>query len=217
MKNLPKLSPTSYAMLGLLARKPQSAYELNGLMQHSLIRVYWPRAESHVYSEPKKLLAHRLVTEQKEKLSGRNRTVYTITDQGRDSLREWLRNEAGTDLRMQAEFMLKLILADAGSTTDARITLERSYRASRQDIEEAIEGIQRIFAHPGSAAEGMPYNGVVINLMADMLIARYRWGSFALQATAEITEESSAEDRQTAGVAAYGEALDKLQRALAGS
>ena len=126
MKNLPKLSPTSYAMLGLLARKPQSAYELNALMQHSLIRVYWPRAESHVYSEPKKLLAHRLVTEQKEKLSGRNRTVYTITDQGRDRLREWLRNEAGTDLRMQAEFMLKLILADAGSTTDARTTLEQS-------------------------------------------------------------------------------------------
>jgi DNA-binding PadR family transcriptional regulator len=143
-------------MLGLLARKPQSAYELNGLMQHSLIRVYWPRAESHVYSEPKKLLAHRLVTEKKEEMSGRNRTVYTLTDQGRNNLREWLRNEAGTDLRMQAEFMLKLILADAGSAEDARTTLERAYRASRQDIEEAIEGIQRIFDIPGSATEGMP-------------------------------------------------------------
>ena len=127
MKNLPKLSPTSYAMLGLLARKPQSAYELNTLMQTSLIRVYWPRAESHVYSEPKKLLAHQLVTEQKEQVSGRNRTVYTITEQGRDYLRDWLSSENGTDLRMHAEFMLKLILADGGSASDAKATLAHSF------------------------------------------------------------------------------------------
>jgi chaperonin GroEL (HSP60 family) len=57
----------------------------------------------------------------------------------------------------------------------------------------------------------------VINLMADMLIARYRWGSFALEATEDLTDESSAKDRQKTGLAAYAKALDKLQRALAGS
>ena len=112
MSKSPKLSPTSYAMLGLLARNPQSAYELNNIMQTSLIRVYWPRAESHVYSEPKKLLLHNFVTEQKERVNGRDRTVYTITDPGRQSLREWLQDKGNSDLRVQAEFMLKLILAD---------------------------------------------------------------------------------------------------------
>ena len=58
MSSLPRLSPTSYALLGLLARGSASAYDLNTIMQTSLIRVFWPRAESHVYSEPKKLLAH---------------------------------------------------------------------------------------------------------------------------------------------------------------
>ena len=215
MKNLPKLSPTSYAMLGLLARKPQSAYELNTLMQTSLIRVYWPRAESHVYSEPKKLLAHQLVTEQKEQVSGRNRTVYTITEQGRDYLRDWLRSENGTDLRMHAEFMLKLILADGGSAADAKATLEQSFEASRNDILEAMDGLQRIVANPDSATEGMPYNGIVINLMVDTLIARHRWGSFALEAAAAITDDTTDQDKQTVGRAAYSEALAKLEQALA--
>ena len=35
MKKLLKLSPTCYAMLVLLARKAQSAYEFNTLMQNS--------------------------------------------------------------------------------------------------------------------------------------------------------------------------------------
>jgi PadR family transcriptional regulator AphA len=170
MKKLAGLSPTSYAMLGLLARKPQSAYELNTLMQTSLIRVYWPRAESHVYSEPKKLLALELVTEQKERVSGRNRTVYTISALGRATLQEWLRAQGSHDLRIQAEFMLKLILADGGTTGDAKATLEQSFQASQKDLAEGIEGIQRILSHPDYATEGMPYNGVAINLMADMQV-----------------------------------------------
>jgi PadR family transcriptional regulator AphA len=214
MEKLPKLSPTSYAMLGLLARKRQSAYELNSLMQNSLIRVYWPRAESHVYSEPRKLLAHKLVTERKERASGRNRKVYTITDPGRDKLQQWLRDEAHPELRTHAEFMLKLILADGGSTEDAKTTLAQSHRASRQDIEVAIDGIQRILGNPEYAAEGMPYNGIVINLMADMLIARHRWDLFALEATAGITNDSTADEKRAIGLAAYAEALNKMERAL---
>jgi DNA-binding PadR family transcriptional regulator len=123
MTKAPKLTPTSYALLGLLARGPRSAYELNGIMQTSLIRVYWPRAESHVYSEPKKLLAHGLVSEQREKVNGRPRTVYTITDKGRQILEEWLREESGAELRTQSELMLKLILGDTGDPENARATL----------------------------------------------------------------------------------------------
>jgi PadR family transcriptional regulator AphA len=216
MKNLPKLSPTSYAMLGLLARNSQSAYELNTRMQTSLIRVFWPRAESHVYSEPKKLLAHKLVTERKEKVNGRNRTVYSITEHGREVLQQWLKSDTGPELRMQAEFMLKLILADGGSADDARSTLELSHRASQEDLVEAIDGIRRIVSVPSYATEGMPYNGIVINLMADMLIARYRWGIYALEATAGITDDSSVEDKSEAGRGAYKEALRKMEQALAG-
>jgi DNA-binding PadR family transcriptional regulator len=215
MKETPKLSPTSYAMLGLLARSPQSAYELNTLMQTSLIRVYWPRAESHVYSEPKKLLAHGLVTQKEELVGGRKRSVYTITEQGRSSLGDWLQRQDATDLRVHAEFMLKLVLADSGSPEHARATLAHSLESSRSDLEEAIEGISQILSHADLVTPGMPYNGIVINLMADMLIARYRWGQYALGATADIADDTTDEDRKVAGRAAYAEALRKMQATLA--
>jgi DNA-binding PadR family transcriptional regulator len=214
MTKAPKPPPTSYALLGLLARGPRSAYELNGIMQTSLIRVYWPRAESHVYSEPKKLLAHGLVSEQREKVNGRPRTVYTITDKGRQILEEWLREESGAELRTQSELMLKLILGDTGDPENARATLRQSLEASRADLQEAIEGIRQIVEHPEYARDGMPWNGLAINLMADTLIARYQWSKYALDAAGSLDAASPDQENASAGMAAYQRALEKMRQAL---
>lgn len=214
MNTPPKLTPTSYALLGLLARGSHSAYELNGIMQTSLIRVYWPRAESHVYSEPKKLLAHGLVSEQRERVNGRPRTVYTITDKGRQTLQAWLREESGGELRTQSELMLKLILGDTGNPDNVRTTLRQSLEASRADLQEAIEGIQQIIEHPEYAREGMPWNGFAINLMADTLIARYQWSKYALEAADSFNPTGPEEEKASAGIAAYKRALEKMHLAL---
>jgi len=211
---LPKLTPTSYALLGLLARKPQTAYELNTQMQYSSIRVYWPRVESHVYSEPKKLLRHKLVSEKKGKLNGRNRTVYTITPKGKKALKQWLSADDEVELRTQAEFMLKLVLADSGSAADARQTLEKSLLSTHNDLELAIEGIQRILSQDETDQDGAPYNGIVINLMADILIARYHWGHYALDTTRSVNDHMSAEDRAKLARSAYADALAKMEEAL---
>ena len=53
------LTTTSYAILGLLAVRPWSTYELTRQMDRSLGR-FWPRAESKLYEEPKKLAAQGL-------------------------------------------------------------------------------------------------------------------------------------------------------------
>jgi len=211
--NPPKLTPTSYALLGLLARSPQSAYELNSLMQNSLIRVYWPRVNSHVYSEPKKLLRRGLVSEQKGKHNGRNRTVYTITPKGCEALTVWLADDAEVDLRMQAEFMLKLLLADSGTVANVHNTLQKSLDSSEHDLFTAIAGIKRIFEgeHP---RDGAPYNGIAINLMADILIARYRWGKYALETSLNVNVETSVEDKVKLGKSAYRNALKKMEGAL---
>jgi DNA-binding PadR family transcriptional regulator len=214
MTKAPKLTPTSFALLGLLERGPKSAYELNTIMQTSLIRVYWPRAESHVYSEPKKLLAHGLVSEQRSKLSGRNRTVYTITGTGRDALANWLAEDSEAALRMPSEFMLKLILANAGRTENALATLARSLQCSEAEMKEAIAGITEILENPGYGEAGMPWNGIAINLLADVLIARYQWSSFALDIAKDVEQKNSPEDRSEQGIAAYRTALEKMQQAL---
>ncbi|MEH6587393.1 MAG: PadR family transcriptional regulator [Halioglobus sp.] len=211
MTALPKLSPTSYALLGLLARERASAYDLNTVMQTSLIRVFWPRAESHVYSEPKKLLAHGLVSEAKEKTGGRSRTVYAITAAGRTALANWLLQEDSAEHRSQAEFMLKLILADGGSAADAHTTAQRALDTCRSEIEVAIAGIEALLDNAGTARPGMPWNGIAINLMADILAARFRWSQYATEATAQVADDQTDSERRGQGVQAYRRALDTLR------
>src|SRR5438093_11989353 len=85
----PTLTPTSYAILGLLAVKPWTTYELAQQMDRALGR-FWPRAESKLYEEPKKLVAHGLARASSEPDGKRRRTVYTITPKGRRALAEWV-------------------------------------------------------------------------------------------------------------------------------
>jgi len=49
------LTTTTYGVLGLLAVRPYSTYELAKAMGLSVGRV-WPRAESKLFEEPKKLV-----------------------------------------------------------------------------------------------------------------------------------------------------------------
>ena len=51
------MSTTSYAILGLLAVKPWTTHELVQQVDRSLRR-FWPRAQSKLYEEPKKLVDH---------------------------------------------------------------------------------------------------------------------------------------------------------------
>ena len=215
MKSLPKLSPTSYALLGLLARAPASAYELNAVMQTSMLRVFWPRAESHIYSEPKKLLAHGYVTEKREKLNGRQRTVFTITDAGRKALAAWLAEEDQAQHRNQAEFMLKIILAEGGDPADAAATVDRALTTCRAEMEMAVAGIEHILANPGEDVTlGMPWNGIASGLMVDILIARYRWGQSTRETITRMPKGCSREDKIELGKSAYQLSLDKLRAAL---
>ena len=81
MSRLSRLSTTSYAVLGLLSLRSWTTYELAQQMGRSLDRI-WPRAESKVYEEPKKLVEHGLARAKVEQVGQRARTRYTITAEG---------------------------------------------------------------------------------------------------------------------------------------
>ena len=71
-------TPTSYAVLGLPAARPQTAYELARQVTRGL-RFVWPRAEGRIYDEPKLLADHGLAAARQEYTGRRPRTVYSIT------------------------------------------------------------------------------------------------------------------------------------------
>jgi PadR family transcriptional regulator, regulatory protein AphA len=108
----PKLTTTSYALLGLLSVRPWSAYELAQQMTRSL-RYCWQVAPSVVYHEPKRLVAMGYATVTRERNGQRTRAVYQITPAGREALGEWLAT-APADPQIQMEPMLRLLFADSG-------------------------------------------------------------------------------------------------------
>src|SRR6266545_2781075 len=85
----PSLTTTSYAVLAQLTVHPWSTYEL-ARQRVRYFRYVWPRAESAIYREVKRLAAMRLVAAKREFVGKRPRTVYSITEAGRQVLREWL-------------------------------------------------------------------------------------------------------------------------------
>src|SRR5919202_1105626 len=117
-----QLTTTSYAILGLLALRPWSTYELAQQMGRSM-RLWWPRAESRVYEEPKRLVRLGLAAGRDEGVGRRPRTVYSITPAGRAALRDWL-GTPSAPFRMEFEAMLKVFFADQGSKEDLRANIE---------------------------------------------------------------------------------------------
>ena len=107
-----ELTTTSYAILGMLAIQPWSTYALTQQMRRSLRHV-WPRAESNVYAEPKRLVAAGLAAATMEQTGKRERTVYTITPAGRVALQQWL-GEASSASRFESEALLKVLFASEG-------------------------------------------------------------------------------------------------------
>jgi DNA-binding PadR family transcriptional regulator len=112
-----ELNTTSYAMLGMLAIRSWSTYELAKHVDRSL-RSLWPRARSNLFNEPKKLVAHGLAIASDEATGRRPRTLYTITPAGRRALREWLATP-GEGPVLEFEQLLKVFFADHGTKTGA--------------------------------------------------------------------------------------------------
>jgi len=126
----PSLTTTSYAILSLLALREYSAYELIQRMERSL-NFYWPRAQSKLYEEPKKLVAAGLARSRQEPAGRRTRTVYKITPAGRRALKRWL-SEPGAGPVLEFEALLKTAFADHGTLDGLRANIEAVLKEAQE-------------------------------------------------------------------------------------
>jgi DNA-binding PadR family transcriptional regulator len=115
------MTTTSYALLGLLAIKPWTTHELVQQVDRSLRRI-WPRAQSKLYEEPKKLVAHGFARASDDPVGRRRRTRYTITPKGRRALAAWLR-QPGDGPALEFEQLVKIHFADSGTKADVVASL----------------------------------------------------------------------------------------------
>lgn len=140
------LTTTSYAVLAQVAVRPWSTYEL-AQQRVRYYRYVWPRAESAIYREAKRLSAMGLIEGTTEYTGKRPRTVYSITEAGKDALREWLGTPISS-FSMNFEAMLRIFVCPLGTKDEALHTLDQ-VRADAQAMlrfagevkQEFIDGI----------------------------------------------------------------------------
>lgn len=172
-----RLTTTSYAVLSVLAIRDHSTYELTRQMSLSL-HYLWPRAESNVYAEPKRLVAAGLATSREEWTGERRRTIYSITADGRAALADWLASPSSRQ-RYESEAALKVFFGEHGAVDD----LLASIRALREDAAAALRHFQS-FADSYEAGEGrhperFALSGLVARLLSEQQAATARWAAWA--------------------------------------
>ena len=136
-----KLTPTSFAMLGLLAVRRWSTYELANQMRRS-VRWFWPRAERKLYDEPKRLAALGLASTRTEMTGRRASTIYEITPQGRKKLREWVETPTFSPPAIEIEALIHLFFAENGSPQAATASLQEM----RDQADSAIDQLSAMGA-----------------------------------------------------------------------
>jgi PadR family transcriptional regulator, regulatory protein AphA len=129
----PPLTTTSYAILGQLAWGEATTYELVKAMRRNL-RYLWPRAESRIYEEAKRLVDVGYLAARTGATGKRPRTSYSITQAGLDALQAWLAQPARGAFTLEHEPILRVFLGGRGQPEDLLATVA----AVRTQAEEML-------------------------------------------------------------------------------
>jgi DNA-binding PadR family transcriptional regulator len=142
------LSATSAALLGQLAWREQTTYELVKAMGGN-VRFFWPRAESHVYREVKRLTAAGLAAAERGATGRRPRTEYRITAAGRAALAGWLASPPG-GVALEHEPLLRVFISTSGRREDllGAIAAARSQAEAMIAIGDGIADLYLAGEHP---------------------------------------------------------------------
>jgi DNA-binding PadR family transcriptional regulator len=187
-----ELTTTSYAILGLLALRPWSTYELAQQMSRSM-RLWWPRAESRVYEEPKRLARLGLATVRDEGVGRRPRSVYRITTAGRKALEEWL-GEPPSPFRMEFEAMLKVFFADQGTREQLLGNIASVREWAEGELERGRGFYASYLADGGPFPERLHVIALATDLYERLLRAAQGWADDAERAVEQWPSTREAPD-----------------------
>ena len=132
-----QLTQTSYVVLGLVSGLEEATpYDLKQIAS-ATIGPYFSIPHSQLYAEPERLARAGYLQERREQ-TGRRRKHYSLTDKGRDALREWLREPTDELYQLRDPGLLKLALgADPKSLAEAQL-------AAHQERLDEFRGIARM-------------------------------------------------------------------------
>jgi PadR family transcriptional regulator AphA len=124
-----KLNATSYVVLGMLTYGPATSYQLKQRVAGT-IGNFWAFAHSQLYDEPARLVAAGLVSQAVEQ-GGRRKRTYSITDDGRKALADWLAEPTPEQTEVRDTGLLKLFFGTHAEPADIRQLARDRYESHR--------------------------------------------------------------------------------------
>jgi PadR family transcriptional regulator, regulatory protein AphA len=173
-----QLTTTSYAVLAQVAVRPWSTYEL-AQQRVRYFRYVWPRAESAIYREAKRLSSMGLIEGKKEYTGKRARTVYSITREGKEALREWL----GTPISpfsMDFEAMLRVFVAPLGTKDEIIRTVEQVSADAQEMLRFAGEVKQEFIDGINVTQEQVYIRALAVDFFISLLNTVEAWAERTL-------------------------------------
>jgi PadR family transcriptional regulator, regulatory protein AphA len=138
MQEGPRLTPTSYIVLGLLDWAGEATpYQLKQMVAGS-VGHFWSLQHAQLYTEPERLAGGGYVTEKREE-GGRHRKLYRMTDKGRRALRDWRAEPTDALSELRDPGLLKLFFgADPKELARVQLEAHRRQLAEYERIREEM-------------------------------------------------------------------------------
>jgi PadR family transcriptional regulator, regulatory protein AphA len=147
-----RLTPTSYLVLGLLAREgPSTPYDLERHVRATLGN-FWSFPHTLLYTEPARLATQGLATETRE-TGGRRRRVFTVTPAGLAALTAWIDRPSAARTELRDPGLLQLFFADLASA-EARLRVAEQQLAIHHAKLSAYEEDARLERRAGASGRG---------------------------------------------------------------
>jgi PadR family transcriptional regulator AphA len=136
----PRLTATSYVVLGLIERlEPATPYDLKRAAALGVTE-FWPLPHTQLYSECGRLAESGHLSERREE-SGRRRRIYRLTSSGKAALDAW-RAEGTSELyEVRDAGLLKLYFgADPAKLAERQL---EAHRGKLEEYERQLEACER--------------------------------------------------------------------------
>jgi DNA-binding PadR family transcriptional regulator len=163
------LNTFSHVILALVGEGGAGAHDL-AESQRRAGSPYWSTSRRNMYAEPKRLAALGYLTATRQPGRTHERTVYRLTDQGRDALRAWI-TEPTPFPRIQSEAAVRLVAGYLVSDQE----LLQSLRALHAQLDTIAAGLDEAEHYAATLPDRQRYLRLVHSLGRRLVDTHRQW------------------------------------------
>lgn len=123
-------------ILGLLSHEELTGYEIKRRINTSL-KYFWGASYGSIYPTLSELVDRGLAARRADADNGRNKQIYTITEEGRNYLKNWLEKPVEKD-ELRYETLLKLFFGNECGAEQAVSHIEAFAEKSKKELQALL-------------------------------------------------------------------------------